>query len=130
MKKPLGEEELEKVVLGTIEKELRREFPYGHPDFIKMCLDEVALHSEKNHDYAKGGDPMGNFARVANILKQYPGLDISKPEIVALIYLLKQLDAALWQMAKGHTAKVETPAVRWRDVSVYAKIIIAIMKEE
>lgn len=116
--------------LKTIESVLREMFPNGHPDFIRMCLDEVVLHSEKNHDYAQGGDPMGNFNRVANILAQYPGLDISKPEIVAVIYMLKQLDAALWLMAKGHMAKIETPAVRFRDMSVYAKIIIALMGQE
>jgi hypothetical protein len=116
--------------LAEIEATLKEMFPYGHPDFIRMCLDEAKLHSLKNFDYAQGGDPMGNFARVSNILKQYPGLDMGKPEIVAVIYLLKQMDAALWMMAKGHTAKVETPVVRWKDVSVYAKIIMCLLEQK
>ena len=115
--------------LRQIEKILKKEFPYGHPDFTRMCLDEVALHSEKNHDYAFGGRATGNFVRVANILSQYPGLDISRPEVVGVIFMLKQMDAALWLMAKGHKAKVESSGERWRDVSVYSKIISILIKE-
>jgi hypothetical protein len=117
-------------LLKEVGNTLREMFPNGHPNFIGMCLDEIKLHSEKNYDYAHGGNPVGNFSRVANILAQYPGLDISKPEVVAVIYMLKQMDAALWMMAKGHEAKIETPIVRWGDVSVYSKIISILLKGE
>jgi hypothetical protein len=108
---------------------LKELFPYGHPDFIGKCVGEMDLHSRKNHDYAFGGDPVGNFDRVANILAQYPGLDPSKPNVVAVIYLLKQLDAALWMEAKGHTAAVEGVDERWQDISVYSKIISILVTE-
>jgi len=37
---------------GDLEKKLRALFPHGHPDFIAMCIGEMQLHSDKNHDYA------------------------------------------------------------------------------
>lgn len=108
---------------------LHRRFPYGHPGFIPMTLDEMQLHSLKNHDYAHGGKPTGNFDRVARILSMYPGMDFSKSQNVAVTYLLKQLDAALWLENQGHTAIVQDAGERWRDVSVYAKIIILLLGE-
>lgn len=110
--------EIEKAETG-----LREVFSHGHPDFITKCIQEIALHSNKNHDYAVGGDPCGNFLRVANILKQYPMLNLSDPAIVAMIYALKQLDAYLWIKSNGHKTKSEGISERLRDISVYAKII-------
>lgn len=108
---------------------LRRRYPHGHEGFIPMTLDEMLLHSTKNHDYAHGGKATGNFDRVANILAQYPGLDMSRPWNVAVVYLLKQLDAALWLECKGHKAAVEGVDARWGDISVYSKIIRLLIKE-
>jgi len=116
--------------LDKIIETLRKEFPFGHEDFIPMTVQEMKLHNEKNHDYAHGGKATGNFDRVANILAQYPGLDLSKPSVVATVYLLKQLDAALWLAAKGHIAKIQGQDERWEDVSVYAKIIRLLLFEE
>jgi len=110
-------------------EEMKRAFPDGHPDFIPMTIAEIELHSNKNHDYAKGGKPTGNFDRVSKILSLYPGLDISKPETVAIVYLLKQLDAALWLSAQGHIAVVQGQDERWEDVSVYSKLIRLILKD-
>lgn len=102
--------------------ELRAKFPHGHPEFIPMTVGEMKLHSEKNFDYAAGGDPLGNFKRVATILAQYPGLQIDDPAIVAMIYALKQLDAYFWLKAQGRDGKVEGKAARLGDISVYTKI--------
>lgn len=108
---------------------LRSNFPYGHQKFIPTCLNQIELHSLKNFDYAHGGNPLGNFYRVAAILKQYPGLDPGDPAVVAIIYMLKQLDAALWLKAQGHEAKVQGAGERWDDTSVYANIIQLIEEE-
>ncbi len=112
----------------TIQK-LRSLFPHGHPDFIKNTIQEMQLHSDKNHDYAAGGDPLGNFKRVANILSMYPSLDISDAAVVAIIYTLKQLDAYLWIKSNGHEAKSEGTSARLRDISIYLKIIDIIDEE-
>jgi hypothetical protein len=101
---------------------LRHLYPHGHPDFLPACLEEIKLHSRKNHDYAAGGDALGNFKRVAAILEMYPGLDLAHPAIVALVYAMKQVDATLWMLSNGHEAQVEGIRDRLQDVSVYAKL--------
>ena len=105
------------------------EVMFGHPKFYEIVDELMQLHSEKNHDYAAGGDPLGNFHRVAKILEMYPGLKPSDPTVVALIYALKQLDAALWILSNGHEAKVEGIKDRLRDVAVYS-ILQMILSEE
>ncbi len=102
---------------------LRGLFPHGHRSFIPMLIEQMELHSRKNHDYASGGDPLGNFDRVSKILALYPGLKLADPSIVAVIYMLKQLDAALWLKSNGHRAVVQGSDERWADVSVYSNII-------
>ena len=114
----------------TIIEQIREKFPQGHPDFIEKCLAEIVLHNRKNFDYAAGGDPLGNFKRVANILSMYPNLDHSDAAIVAMIYALKQIDAFLWLKSNKHYAKVEGTAARLRDISVYAKLIEILDEEE
>jgi hypothetical protein len=94
----------------------------GHPLFRTLTEEELALHDAKNEDYAGEGDPLGNFHRVSHILSAYPGLDLSKSEVVALVYMLKQLDAALWMLSQGYEGKVEDVDTRLRDVHVYAKL--------
>ena len=111
------------------EQILRGKFPQGHPDFIEKSLDEIKLHNNKNFDYAAGGDPLGNFKRVANILSMYPNIDLADAAIVAMVYTLKQLDAYLWIKSNGHIARCEGSAARLRDISVYAKLI-EILDEE
>lgn len=99
----------------------KREF-HGHPDFQKLTRDELELHSTKNRDYARGGDPLGNFRRVANILSNYPGLDLSDPAVVAVVFSMKQMDAALWQISEGYEGQTETADGKMADVHVYWKI--------
>jgi len=105
------------------------EFPHGHKRFVPIMRDLMKLHSDKNHDYASGGDPLGNFKRVAAILALYPGLDPSHPVVVALTYALKQVDAVLWSLAKNIKAKVEGRGKRLDDIAVYA-VLARILDEE
>src|SRR5687767_2358454 len=44
-------------------------FKHGHPKFTEFCFDIAQLHDKKNKFYAGGGDPLGNFKRVANIMR-------------------------------------------------------------
>lgn len=41
--------------LEKMSETLREAFPYGHPEFLPMLLEKMKLHSDKNHDYVKGG---------------------------------------------------------------------------
>ncbi len=113
--------------MGCTETELievlRKVFPNGHEDYLPQCIAEMELHSLKNHDYASGGDSLGNFKRVAAILGHYKGLDLSDPRVVAFVYAMKQIDAVLWSLSQNITAKVEGIVPRLDDVAVYAKII-------
>lgn len=111
----------------NIEEQLRAMFPHGHPSFIKEVLKDVELHSRKNRDYASGGDPLGNFDRVAGILSQYPNFPFATPAGVAAIYMLKQLDAVFWQLSQGHVL-AENEAERWRDITIYTVIIRCILQ--
>jgi hypothetical protein len=110
--------------------EIRKEYPYGHPEFLPISIGEAALHSDKNHDYAAGGHPLGNFDRVAAILALYPGLPLGDRKVVALVYALKQLDAVLWGLSKGIKHKVEGLASRLQDVSVYTKLVMCMIRDE
>ena len=102
----------------------------GHPRFYEI-LDELRnLHSRKNHDYAAGGKPTGNFDRRAALMRLYPGLVLDQNYKVAAWDILKQLDAALWMLAKGHESQSgEDVGQRLRDVACYA-ILAELMYEE
>lgn len=108
---------------------LRKAHPHGHPEFIPLLVKMSKLHSDKNHDYASGGRPLGNFEREAALFKLYPGLDLGDPVVVALVNMMKQLDAALWGFSAGIKQKIEGPIERLSDVMVYAGIAICALKE-
>jgi len=101
----------------------------GHPRFYELTKHEEDMHSRKNSDYAGGGRPMGNFERVSQILKLYPGFPLDTPYGVSIVYTLKQFDAAMWLLCTGREGQVEGIADRLGDISVYAKLI-RIMYEE
>ncbi len=115
----------EEVVEGilTTEEWLRGEFPHGHKHYLPVALKQLELHSQKNWDYASGGDPLGNFDRVAAILGNYPNLKLSDRRVVALVYALKQIDAVLWGINSNITQKVEGLDSRLDDIAVYATIV-------
>ncbi len=115
--------ELHPLGLCNAVKTLRELYPDGAPEFTDIMLESLRLHSDKNHDYASGGDPMGNFDRVSAIFSLYPGLDLSDREVVALVYMMKQVDAVLWHKAKKVAAKVEGQDGRLADIAVYASLV-------
>ena len=94
-----------------------------------MSEEEVRLHDRKNHDYAAGGDPLGNFYRVSTILGLYPGIDLSNPAVIPLIFAMKQIDAVLWMHSNKHTAEVEGKVDKLKDISIYTKLS-RILEEE
>ena len=96
---------------------------------MNITLEELGLYGDKNHDYARDGDPNGNFKRVAAIKALYPGFPDDKPIGVCITYMLKQLDAAMYMLSKGYEAKVESVDKRLGDISVYSKIGMCILQE-
>ena len=110
--------------------QLKKLFPNGDPGFIPMFVDLMQLHSDKNFEYAHGGDALGNFNRVAAILAQYPNLKLADPSVVCLVYMLKQLDAVLWQMNSGYEGKIEGIVRRLEDIVVYSGIDILLQERK
>jgi hypothetical protein len=108
----------------------RQLFPNGHPAFNHITVQEMDLHSRKNGDYARGGSPLGNFERVSNILSNYPNLKVSDPRVVALVYALKQLDAALNMLSNNYEGQVEGMYERLADVAVYSKIVMCMLVDK
>lgn len=108
---------------------LRKEFPYGHKDFIPLLLDKMRLHSEKNYGYAAGGDALGNFNREAALFALYPDIDMSRPVAIAAFNMLKQFDCLMWSLNRGHVADDEIER-RAEDCLVYSGIITLLIREE
>jgi len=104
---------------------------HGHPAFYAI-LDRLAdLHSVKNKDYAEGGEALGNFDRVAAIRRLYPDFDWSSPFGVAISFLQKQMDAAMWLYSQQKREGThENVASRLDDVAVYAVIAEILWQEE
>ena len=115
--------------IDTTLDQLRELWPHGHPHFISRMVKLIELHSEKNHDYAMGGPPLGNFERVSQIMQLYPEFPWATPYGVATCYMLKQLDAYMWQQRTGFKPKVEGVDSRLSDVTVYSQIIALSLKE-
>ena len=96
---------------------------HGHPRFNTIVDQIKVLHSEKNFDYARGGDPLGNFIRVGEQL----GMSASE---VAHAYMLKQVDAVSWGYRQGGEAKVESSYDKLQDIAVYAVLQMILIEEE
>ncbi len=121
--------------LEPIAIELRKACPYGHPEFVNMALRAVVLHSLKNHDYASGGPPLGNFDRRAAKAGVYKtgavqGVDLSDPVQLMMWDIEKQLDAAWWMRVRGNKAATEGVSKRLWDVGVYALITMCKLADE
>ncbi len=112
----------EEMASASIGEMLREMFPYGDEQYIAITMKEMEGYNTKNFDYAAGGDPNGNFLRVASILSFYPGIRMDDPRAVAILYLLKQLDNVLWSLSRGFEGKLEDIDSRLLDIHVYAKI--------
>jgi len=98
---------------------------YGDPRFYALLRKFANTHSRKNQDYAKGSAQghLGNFKRSADFLKLYPGFPWDTPFGIAIIYALKQLDAALILASTQRDSITGEPVTeRLKDVAVYSAI--------
>ncbi len=101
----------------------------GHPLFEELTKEELELHEQKNKDYRSNTDPLANFKRVAAYMALYPNMNWATPEGVAIVYAMKQQDAALSLLERGKEGGVETVDTRARDVHVYWKILRILHRE-
>ena len=101
----------------------------GHPLFAELTKEELELHEAKNKDYRSDSDPLANFKRVSSWMALYPKMNWATPEGVAIVYAMKQQDAALSLMERGYEGGVENVDTRARDVHVYWKIVRILRRE-
>ncbi len=95
-----------------------------------LTRDELDLYNKKSKEYTGNqGDPFGNFKRVSYILSLYPKLNLADPQVVAMVYMLKQLDACCNMFSENYDGEVEGIVDRLRDISVYAKLVILLHLE-
>ena len=105
----------------------------GHPRFYKILEEMASLHDRKNSDYSKGlsQGPLGNFVRVSEIKKMYPGFDWESPFGTCIDFMLKQFDAMMILRATKRTSQTGEPVgARLRDMQVYSVIAEIIEEEE
>jgi len=103
----------------------------GHPRFYEILEELADLHSKKNKDYASAENPLANFTRVGQMCKQWNLVTEGyEPVKVALIYALKQVDAALKLLGSGEKGGVEGIPDRLRDIAVYAILAEILYTEE
>ena len=105
----------------------------GHPRFYKILEEMASLHDRKNSDYSKGlsQGPLGNFIRVSEIKKMYPGFDWESPYGTCIDYMLKQFDAMMILRATKRSSQTGEPVgARLRDMQVYSVIAEIIEEEE
>ena len=102
---------------------LRASLPYGHPHFVGIAYDMMHLHNDKNRQYASGGHPLGNFQRVANIMRNYQNLEQGDPAVALIGMVIKQIDNILWSLDQKRFYKQEQVMAHLGDVAVYFTIL-------
>src|SRR5262249_793557 len=105
---------------------------WDHPAFAEILEQMSKLHSAKNRGYADGGPALGNFDRVAAILHLYHRTTLENwlttPMGVLTVYILKHLDALMWQQAGG-TDDDGTFDERWGDIAIYAVLARCMLRD-
>lgn len=112
-------------------KEFKKLFPNGDPRFYEIIIELCQLHNDKNNDYATQSQPLGNFTRVGTWIEDYklivPGRKALKTSI---IYMLKQLDAALKLIGNEQKGQVEDAPKRLADIAVYSIIAMILYEKD
>ena len=101
---------------------LRELYPHGHPKFSELICEIAELHSNKNYDYARGGDPLGNFKRCADALD-------TTPAKYAWGLVWKQIDGVNTAFKQGGEQAVESVRDKLRDIAVYSLLIMIMLEE-
>jgi hypothetical protein len=103
-------------------KDIKEQFKAGDPKFAENCFEIMSLYNRKNGDYAKVGDPHGNFERVSQLKRIWPNMDWSSPVGVCIGYAFKQLDAGMSMLSNNYEGQIENVETRFQDVIVYFMI--------
>jgi hypothetical protein len=94
---------------------------YGDPRFYQLLEEIAELHSRKNHDYAKTGEPLSNFTRSRAL-----GVEPWRGVLVRMSDKWSRIE----QLASGKTAKNESLRDSLVDLAVYALIDVLLLEDQ
>ncbi len=93
---------------------------HGDPRFYELLEEIATLHSRKNHDYAKDGEPLSNFNRSRAF-----GVDPWRGVLVRMSDKWSRIE----ELSKGKVAKNESLRDSLIDLAVYALLDIILLEE-
>lgn len=94
----------------------------GHPRFYELLAEIAELHDQKNHDYAKDGDPLSNLRRAENFgIPGWKGIFIRLSDKWSRLEELSKKDAHV----KGESLKDTL-----MDNAIYSLLAIVLLEEE
>jgi hypothetical protein len=94
---------------------------HGDPRFYQLLEEIAALHSRKNHDYAKTDEPLSNFTRSRAL-----GVEPWRGVLVRMSDKWSRIE----QLASGKTAKNESLRDSLVDLAVYALIDVLLLEDQ
>lgn len=109
---------------------IKEMFKHGHPRFYEIMFELMGLHDRKNRDYASKEHPLQNFERVGDWGEKYNLITQNyEATKTSVLYMLKQLDAALKLLGRNEVGEVEGVVKRLRDVAVYSVLTMILYEE-
>lgn len=102
---------------------------YGHPEFKRIVDDLIALHSEKNRQYATPDKPLGNFYRTGRIISKMLKPGIPAELASCLSFMSKQIDGVYEIVGEGKENTIESLDDKLRDIAVYSVLAMILVRE-
>jgi hypothetical protein len=93
---------------------------HGDPRFYALLDEIAALHSRKNHDYAKTDEPLSNFHRSRAL-----GVEPWRGVLVRMSDKWSRIE----QLSSGKVAKNESLRDSLIDLAVYALIDVLLIED-
>lgn len=93
---------------------------HGDPRFYVLLEELAALHSRKNHDYAKSDEPLSNFHRARAL-----GVEPWRGVLIRMSDKWSRIE----QLSGGKVAKNESLRDSLIDLAVYALIDILLLED-
>lgn len=94
---------------------------HGDPRFYQLLEEIAELHSRKNHDYSKMGEPLSNFTRARDL-----GVEPWRGVLIRMSDKWSRIE----QLASGKKPKNESLRDSLIDLAVYALIDVLLLEDE
>jgi hypothetical protein len=102
---------------------------YGHKEFYKILENLATLHSAKNFQYAKKGNPLSNFQRTGDLIQPLIKHGVSTDLAACMTLVAKQMTAVFDMVGDCKEGCVEQVEDKFRDIAVYSIIAMILLKE-